>query len=188
MRAIQFAKASGLTVIVTASPHNFDYLKSLGADAVFNYKSATCGPEIKSYTKNKLRYGWDCVGGGETLCCQALSDVEPSKYGAINASNAPDPDLLKRTNQTVEGPFFVLAYNILNEEYEWQNQMIRPPIDEMEFAQSFKQLTLELFDKGKLGFVKISLNRGGSGLEGVMVGLDEMRAGKVSGEKLVYTF
>lgn len=29
--AIQFAKLSNFTVVVTCSPHNFDYVKSLGA-------------------------------------------------------------------------------------------------------------------------------------------------------------
>ena len=34
---IQLLKLSGYTVITTCSPKNFDYVKSLGADAVFNY-------------------------------------------------------------------------------------------------------------------------------------------------------
>ena len=36
--AIQFAKAKGAKVIATASPHNHQYLKQLGADAVVDYK------------------------------------------------------------------------------------------------------------------------------------------------------
>src|SRR5690349_5806815 len=70
---IQFAKLSGLTVIATASPHNFDRLRSLGADAVFDYHSPSCGPDIRKLTQNKLRYAWDCAGGGEAICASALS-------------------------------------------------------------------------------------------------------------------
>ncbi|GAA5867598.1 hypothetical protein JCM5296_006727 [Sporobolomyces johnsonii] len=36
--AVQLAKASGYKVVTTASPHNFEYAKSLGADAVFDYR------------------------------------------------------------------------------------------------------------------------------------------------------
>ncbi|KAJ2971976.1 hypothetical protein NUW58_g9284 [Xylaria curta] len=43
---IKFAKASGLTVIATSSPHNFALLRAVGADHVFDYKSPTAGAEI----------------------------------------------------------------------------------------------------------------------------------------------
>ncbi|KAL6414311.1 putative alcohol dehydrogenase [Ilyonectria robusta] len=187
MWGIQFAKASGLTVVATASPHNFDYLKWLGADAVFDYRSPTCGTDIRAFTKNKLRHAWDCAGGGEVICGEALSDAEPSKYGGLNASNPTNADILKNANPLVDGSFFVLAYNVLNEPYEWRNAMIQPPVDQMEFAQMFKEVARDLLDKGHLKFINISLNKGGSGLEGILKGLDEMRMGKVSGQKLVYT-
>lgn len=35
--AIQFAKLSGLKVVTTCSPHNFDFVRKLGADTVFDY-------------------------------------------------------------------------------------------------------------------------------------------------------
>ncbi|EPE32021.1 GroES-like protein [Glarea lozoyensis ATCC 20868] len=44
--AIQFAKLSGLTVVTTCSPGNFEYVKSLGADAAFDYNSPTCAKDI----------------------------------------------------------------------------------------------------------------------------------------------
>ncbi|KAL4861987.1 hypothetical protein BDV12DRAFT_203465 [Aspergillus spectabilis] len=49
---IQFAKLSGLKVIATASPHNFVYLKSLGADVVFDYRSPTVAADIRAFTNN----------------------------------------------------------------------------------------------------------------------------------------
>lgn len=56
MMGIQFAKASGLTVIANPSPHNFDELRVLGADRVFNYKSPGCAAAIRQGTGNKLKY------------------------------------------------------------------------------------------------------------------------------------
>jgi NADPH:quinone reductase-like Zn-dependent oxidoreductase len=38
MLGIQFAKLSGYRVIATCSPHNADYLKSLGADTTIDYR------------------------------------------------------------------------------------------------------------------------------------------------------
>lgn len=184
VRGIQFAKLSGLTVIATASPHNFDYLKSLGADFVFDYHSPTCGADIRRLTQNKLRYAWDCVGGGEEICGEALSSVEPGKYGYIASVRA---DVLKETNPLVEEPLYVLAYHALHEPFEFQNVMVHPPVEEMEFALMFKELTRDLLEKGALKDVEIVLNKGGSGLSGVMEGLDTLRNGKVSGKKLVYT-
>ncbi|CAM1511883.1 Fc.00g093960.m01.CDS01 [Cosmosporella sp. VM-42] len=183
--AIQFAKASGLTVIATTSPRNFAYLKSLGADAVFDYHTPTCGAEIRSLTQNKLRYAWDCAGGGESICAEALSDVEPSKYGYIAVADA---EVLRQTNPLVDGPYFVLAYDILNEPYYFpRTGHVRSSVEEMEFARMFKEVTRELLEKGSIRCIDFTLNKGGSGLEGVIKGMKEMQDGKVSGTKLVYT-
>jgi len=43
---IQFARAIGLTVYTTASPARHDYLKSLGASKVFDYRSKTVVSDI----------------------------------------------------------------------------------------------------------------------------------------------
>ncbi|UCK58859.1 hypothetical protein AFCA_001695 [Aspergillus flavus] len=53
--AIQFAKLSGYTVLTTCSPHNFDLVKRLGADAVFDYKDPNSAAEIRQYTNNNLK-------------------------------------------------------------------------------------------------------------------------------------
>jgi NADPH:quinone reductase-like Zn-dependent oxidoreductase len=44
--AIQLAAAAGYEVITTASPRNFEYVKSLGAAQVFDYNSPTVVPDI----------------------------------------------------------------------------------------------------------------------------------------------
>lgn len=54
-------KRSGLTVIATASPQNFDLVRSRGADAVFDYHDPDCGAQIRAYTHNTLRHVLDCI-------------------------------------------------------------------------------------------------------------------------------
>ncbi len=152
---------------------------------MFDYQSPTCGADIKKLTQNKLRYAWSCASGGEKLCATALSDVEPSKYGFISEA---DGKLLKDTNPLVDGPLYILAYDITNEPYFFpQTGYVQPSGKEMEFAQTFKELSTELLRRQVIRPVNMSVNRGGSGLEGVMKGMDEMEHSKVSGVKLVYT-
>ncbi|KLU83812.1 hypothetical protein MAPG_02862, partial [Magnaporthiopsis poae ATCC 64411] len=58
---IQYAKLSGFKVLTTASPRNFDYLRSLGADEVYDYNSDGWAEEVRKSTGGKLRYAWDCI-------------------------------------------------------------------------------------------------------------------------------
>ena len=53
-------------------------------------------------------------------------------------------------------------------------------------ASEFWQIAGKLFADGKLVAHKPEVDLGGSGLEGVLSGLQTMRDGKVSGFKLVY--
>lgn len=73
--AIQFAKLSGLTVLTTASPHNHQLCKDLGADAVFDYNDPTCAEQIRDYTQNKLHHAFDTISSEQTaaICAAALS-------------------------------------------------------------------------------------------------------------------
>ena len=54
-------RRAGLRPITTCSPKNFDFVKSFGAEAVFDYRSPSCGADIKKYTKNGLGYAIDCI-------------------------------------------------------------------------------------------------------------------------------
>ena len=185
MAGIQFAKLSGLFVITTCSPHNFDLVRFFGADAVFDYKSPTCAADIKEFTKNNLVYAWDCTGDGAGLCAAAMSDAEPGNYGCIMPA---DLDLLKKTNPNVIGHESVRGYDTMGEKYLWLGETpIEPSLQEMQFYMSFLELTQPLLQDGSIRPLKAALNKTGSGLEGALAGLEEMQAGRVSGEKLVYT-
>ncbi|KAJ5657658.1 alcohol dehydrogenase [Penicillium longicatenatum] len=185
MAGIQFAKLSGLTVITTCSPRNFDLVKGLGADAVFDYNSPTCAADIKELTKNRLTYAWDCTGEGTIICAQAMSDCEPGNYGTIMPA---DYDLLKATNPQVHGQDCIRGYDTMGEFYCWLGQTpVTPNPEDIQFYQSFLALTQPLLENGSIKPLPATVNKNGSGLEGVLKGLEEMELGNVSGEKLVYT-
>ncbi|KAI2635420.1 GroES-like protein [Xylaria nigripes] len=185
--AIKYAKLSGLTVIATSSPHNFELLKSLGADHVFNYKEPGVGAKIRALTNNKLKYAWDCTGYGGQICSEALSDnVEGGKpkYGTI----IPIPrEQVEKINPVIDGPHFTLGYKVMDSDTTGFPDFFKPDPVGTEFAKKFWQLTQGLLESGKLKPLRPEVNRLGRGLEGVIKGLDELRNDRVSGTKLVYT-
>ncbi|TQS33783.1 hypothetical protein Golomagni_05861 [Golovinomyces magnicellulatus] len=180
---IQFAKQSGLKVIATASPKNFDYLKSLGADYVFDYKSSTAASEIRKLTDDKLKVAWDCTGLGAAIVAGSLS-TQGGKYATIIPVPKEDVD---KVNPNVDGPHATLAYSIFGERTEKFGEVQPADQSEFEFAKKFWEISRGLLEQGKIQAPRQIVNEGGSGLEGVLKGLDELKADKVSAGKLVYT-
>ncbi|KAL1861525.1 hypothetical protein Daus18300_008788 [Diaporthe australafricana] len=184
---IQFAKLSGLTVLTTASPRNFEYLKSLGADAVFDYHTPTeeLAKEIKAQTNNNLTLAWDCSPTPEStrLCALSMSDSQPGVYGAL----LPVQDeTLKSVNPNVSGGF-TMGYTIFGEAFSRHGREYPAKPEDLAFGKVFWQLSGDLLGQGKFKVARMSVNQGGEGLEGVLKGLDDLREGRVSGTKLVYT-
>ncbi|KAI0889732.1 alcohol dehydrogenase [Annulohypoxylon maeteangense] len=184
VQGIQYAKASGLTVIATSSPHNFELLKSLGADTVFDYRSPTAGAEIRALTRNELTLAWDCVGTGAELVAHALSDALPSKYASIMPVDA---ERVHAINPKVQGPVFHIGYDVFGEPYMFMGNPVPVKEDEHENAVRFLQVAAELLGSGKVRTIRTVENFGGKGLEGVLLGLRELREKGVSAGKFVYT-
>ncbi|EUC27719.1 hypothetical protein COCVIDRAFT_19901 [Bipolaris victoriae FI3] len=67
--AIQLATASGYEVITTASPKNFNFVKSLGATHVFDYHSATAVQDIIGVLKGSELAGSVAIGDGSMEAC-----------------------------------------------------------------------------------------------------------------------
>ncbi|KAI1739292.1 GroES-like protein [Xylaria scruposa] len=184
---IKYAKASGLTVIATASPHNFELLKAAGADHVFDYKSPTVGADIRALTENKLKYAWDCTGYGGAISAAALSDNEEGGKPKFATIIPVKREIFDEINPVVDGPHFTLGYDAFGDEYPRFGTQFIPDPEEVRFAGIFWDITRELLASGRLTPLKPEVNRFGSGLEGVIHGLDELRNDRVSGTKLVYT-
>lgn len=188
---IQFAKLSGMRVVTTASARHHDYLRRLGADAVFDYKSPSCGEDIRAWAESqgvKIRKAWDCIAldSSVEICAKALADDEEG--GTWAGLLFVEKEKLLAVNKHVKGPLVTVGYDAFGEPYVWYNDQIRDAIPgELEHARTFWDLARRLLEEGKVKTIKPTVNRGGSGLEGVLKGLDELRQERVSGEKLVYT-
>jgi NADPH:quinone reductase-like Zn-dependent oxidoreductase len=64
--AIQFAKLCGLRVLTTASSKNFDLVRGLGADEVFDYRDEGAVEKIRAATGNALDIAIDTISEGKT--------------------------------------------------------------------------------------------------------------------------
>ncbi|KKY29233.1 putative zinc-binding oxidoreductase [Phaeomoniella chlamydospora] len=174
---IQFAKAAGYTVITTCSPKNFDFVKSLGASAVFDYKDPECGKKINEFTGNKLKYAWDTISTEESaaICAQGLSSGPGGHYGTILNPKFPREDV-KYTS--------TLAYMAVGDAFEKFGQQFPAQDSLFEFQQGWVGEVAHLMAEGLIKVHPVSLRQGG--LNGILDGFKDMKEGKYSGEKLVY--
>ena len=63
---VQLAHRGNLRVIATASPHNFDLVKSLGADVVLSHSDPNTPSKIRELTGRKLKHAVDTISEGST--------------------------------------------------------------------------------------------------------------------------
>jgi NADPH:quinone reductase-like Zn-dependent oxidoreductase len=85
--AIQLAVAAGYEVFTTASPHNFDYVKSLGARQVFDYRSPTLAKEVIAAMKGKTTAGALAIATGSAgLCLDVVHACPGDKFVALAAA------------------------------------------------------------------------------------------------------
>lgn len=97
--AVQFAKAKGAYVIGTASAHNFDFLKALGADEVIDYNTQDFAQELKDIDlifnaspvrdqSVRLRSASVIKQGGIFVCSQVDSPFSDEIKAAFEAKHA----------------------------------------------------------------------------------------------------
>lgn len=174
--AIQIAKLSGYRVLTTCSSHNFDLVRGLGADAVFDYKDPEAGKEIRQYTNNNLKLVLDCISDDSSVqfCDQALSS-EGGEY------NSWPPAAIERANVNNS---LTVSYTSIGEAFNLGPTSFPATPESKAFAEQFLAVVESLLVQGK---VKVHPPRvGKGGLQGVMDGMQQLKAKQVSGEKLVY--
>ncbi|ATY65193.1 zinc-binding oxidoreductase [Cordyceps militaris] len=186
---IQYAKLSGLRVLATASPHNFDYLRSLGADVLLDYHESAeeLVTKVRDVVGDDLTLAWDCSPNKQfqDIAAHSLSKTKKSIYATV-APLTP-ANLLHDRNPLVEAKY-QLGYTVFGESFERGTYVFPASQEDVIFATAFWERTAKLLEEKKLQPIKATVNQGGEGLEGVIAGLEDLRQGKVSGTKLVYSF
>ncbi|KAK5078520.1 hypothetical protein LTR64_003067 [Lithohypha guttulata] len=175
---IQFAKAAGYKVLTTCSPHNFDFVKSLGADAVYDYRDSDCAKKINKDTNDSLKLAWDTISlePSAKICSEALSsDSSGARYGSILPVKLPRDGV--ETTMT-------FMYTIFNDPFEKAGRQTPAVPEDFEFAKKFFDITEKMLAEGKLKTHPEQV--GPKGLEGALQGMQDLKNDKVTGKKLVY--
>jgi len=82
--AIQLAVRAGYTVIATASPKNFDYIRGLGASHVFDYKSKHVVRDIRKVLKRQKFAGAIAIGANSVpRCIDIAASSKGHKFVAV---------------------------------------------------------------------------------------------------------
>ncbi|KAM5538077.1 hypothetical protein V8D89_008274 [Ganoderma adspersum] len=177
---IQLAHASGYKVVTTASPRNFDLVKAFGADAVFDYRDPEVVSKIKEVTGDSLTKGVDAIGelSSQRICAESLGP----KGGRVVLVSDVKEGATQRTDVVLQPS---LLYTALGREFEWRGVMVIPRFEEdlKHHVEALKKVPQLILD-GVVKPLPIKLWEGG--LEAIADGLQWMREGKVSGQKIVY--
>jgi len=169
MYAIRLAKLSGLKVVTTASPHNHELLKKLGADAVFDYRDPEVSRKIREWSGGSIDFALDCISEhGSTKLVAAAFGEKGGKIVTllpVEKDDAWPPSVLEQD---------IHLYDILEKGTQAFKDM----------AEWNKLLPI-LIDEGKLGEDSVPLKRWDGGLSGVREALRYLRDGNVSAEKII---
>ena len=166
-----------MTVITTCSPHNFELVRSRGADYVFDYNSPTAVDDVQRAAGGNLKHILDCVAeGGSSEFCFKVMGPAGGKYSSLLF---PPSDGRKDIQVSM-----VMAYNAYGSDYHKFGMDFPSDPETYLFASMFCEFTEGLLAQGR--FQPHPITVGSGGWEGIAAGLDKLRHG-VSGTKLVYS-
>lgn len=176
--AIQIARLHNFNIITVCSPKHYDYVKSLGADHVFDYKSDDVIDQVKKVAP-RLQYIFDTIGDNKSSATAShtlgeaggtLCTVRPGKANTEGVSSQA-----KITD--------VLVWTAFLKDHQYKD--FKWPVNEDDH-----KLSAELFEKLpqwlENGTIKPSKYKVLKGLNKMHEGFQEYRDGKISGYKIVY--
>jgi NADPH:quinone reductase-like Zn-dependent oxidoreductase len=155
-----------------------EYVKSLGAAEVFDYKDANIGTKIRAHTKNKLRLVWDTISNAASskVCAEALSsDLSECRYASFLNNKSPRTDVVSVGTMlyTIWGEYFRSG------EIDWAASA-----EDFDWAKQFAPLVERLLSQGKIRTHRVVLGK--EGFAGIIAGLRDMKDGLATNGKLVY--
>merc|ERR1711977_89561 len=183
--AVQLAKLSGLFVIATGSKKNHDLLKSLGADAVVDYKDSDWPEQARKLSHDKLEHAFDCISEKDTIqsCAKALSPTIGGKVVTLLPVVKVRAEVESINSKAkVESTIVYTVFERALKYPGFDNLGSETPQDKA-IWEKYLSLLPEYLSSGKIKPNKI---RELGGLEEINAGFKEQQEGKVSAEKLVY--
>ncbi|KAI0260230.1 zinc-binding oxidoreductase ToxD [Gloeopeniophorella convolvens] len=173
---IQFAKLAGLRVIATASGRNFELLRSLGADDVFDYRDPDVSVKIKALTNGNLSLAVDTISEGNSskLVSDALSD-DGGFVAALLPCVSPRENVIYS---------YSLIFTMLGKSFKFPTPHETSDRDrDRALALRYSKLLSQVLLLGRIKPIpSLVLPRG---LASVEEGLSMLKDGKISAQKVV---
>lgn len=175
--AIQLAKLAGYRVVTTCSPHSFDLVKQYGADAAYDYHDDDTLAKIKAEFPN-ISGAFDGISAGQStkICSQAIA-------GGRGKVITLGPGM-KSSVKGVE-VVSILMYTLLGRPFQLFAPLgpkwLTVPEDRAALVRFYAMLP-SLISRG-LRSPPTKVVDGG--FDGLRPGMDLLKAGKISGQKLI---
>ncbi|KAI1080340.1 zinc-binding dehydrogenase [Whalleya microplaca] len=181
--AVQLGKLVGAFVIATGSKKNHELLKSLGADAVIDYRDADWPEQVRKITHDGLELAFDCIGEEDVLYAVSRA-LSPTKGGHIVAILPVDKvkDKLENKKVRLESTIVYTVFERPLKYSTFENCGEATPEDKAQW-EKYLSLLPDLLSSGK---IKPNPVREIGGINDILTGFKEQAEGKVSAEKLVY--
>lgn len=182
---IQLAKYMGYQVVTACSARNFDLVKSYGADQVVDYNDGDAAiNKIKEVTGGGVHKALDCISLPESnsFSIKCFADGK----GQLNVILPPDAEAVGvRPDIHVD---FTLLYTLWGKAFEFgprdgQKMPFPARPHELKFHEELVERIPGFIE---LGFKAPPIEKRG-GLDDIAQGLNDMRDGKLSGKRYVYT-
>ncbi|CUM49348.1 uncharacterized protein AC631_05219 [Debaryomyces fabryi] len=181
--AIQIASlVYGLKVITTAAPDHHDFLRSLGADEVFDYHDSNVVKQIKKVGGSSIHYALDTVSDIQTF--QSVYDATAdTKEVAIDNllflkldESKMDPSRKIKSSSTL---VFLVDGTEMN-----LDGLIIPP--DMELVDAYNEFWYNILPPyiSKIKHADLKVLK--PGLESANEALDLLRENKIKGQKIVF--
>ncbi|KAI0070947.1 GroES-like protein [Panus rudis PR-1116 ss-1] len=178
--AIQLAHLAGYKVVSTASPKNFELVKSLGADAVFDYKDPDVVSKIKEVTKDSITKGLETIGTeqSQSISLRSFSSAPGKLVTILSPTNAASVAPHVQLQPT-------LIYTALGRAFDFVSRQFPVVPEDRAHMVSFLKKVPQLVKDGAVKPNPVKLWPT-PGLEAITEGLQYVKEGKNSGEKVVH--
>ncbi|KAL6895011.1 GroES-like protein [Trichoderma evansii] len=176
---IQMAKLSGLQVYTVCSRASHGLVKQCGADYIFYHDEPSTLELLQITTKGRIKIAVDCIATEQSAAtCASNMEIFGGKYISLTgAGQIHDPRIT-----TVN----IFGFTMLNREFLFESKGIRAEINVQDviFAAGFAPRAERLIALNAIKHSTAEVRPGG--LNGIVSGLEDMKAGRVRRKRLIY--
>ncbi|EHK47328.1 Hypothetical protein TRIATDRAFT_81382 [Trichoderma atroviride IMI 206040] len=175
---IQLAKLSGLIVYTVCSRASYELVKQCGADCIFYHDEPSTLQDLRIATHGKIRIAVDCIATEQSAAiCASNMETYGGEYISFTGARIRDPRIT-----TVN----IFGFTMLNREFFFEARGLRANVNvaDVTFTTNFARRAERLIALNAIKPSAAEVRPGG--LDGIISGLEDMKAGRVRGKRLVY--